>query len=50
MMNMRVRGGDEAFEKRVRFIGLALKFGMKLARDEEGVVLQFDHFHEFAIG
>ncbi len=43
-------GGHEAFEERVRRVGLALKLGVILAGEEPRVVAQFDEFHEFSIG
>jgi hypothetical protein len=42
-------GFDKAFEKRMRFIGLALKFRVILAREKIGVIAQFDQFGEGAI-
>src|SRR6266481_1189079 len=49
-MNPRVGGGNEAFEERMRLMGLAVEFGMELARDKERVFWQFDDFDQFAIG
>ena len=49
-MAVRVRGGDEALEQRMRLVRLALEFGMKLAGDEERMVRQFDDFHQLAVG
>ena len=43
-----VGGGDETFKQGVRFVRFALKFGVELARNEERVVLQFDHFDKLA--
>ena len=48
-MNMLVRGGDEAFEKRMRLVRLAQKFGVELAGDEKWMILEFDHLHELAV-
>src|SRR5438309_11601512 len=45
VVNMVVAGGDETFEQRVRLVGFALKFRVKLAGDEKRMVLQFDHFY-----
>src|SRR2546423_2745923 len=39
VMNVIVTGGDEAFEQRMRFVRLALKFRMKLAGNKEGMIL-----------
>src|SRR5262249_49445476 len=50
VMNILMRGRDEAFEERMRLVRLAQEFRMKLACEEIGMVVQFDHFHEFAIG
>ena len=41
--------GDEAFEERMRFVGFAVEFGMKLAGDKEWVLWQFDDLDEFAV-
>ena len=49
MMQVLMHGGDEPFEQGVGPVGLALKFGMELAGDVERVILDFDHFHEFAV-
>src|SRR5947208_9540088 len=50
LVNVRVGGADEAFEQRMRLVRFAAEFGMKLAGDEEGVVLQFDHLDQLAVG
>src|SRR6266853_629867 len=49
-MNPRVGGGNEAFEERMRLMGLAVEFWMELAGDEEWMLWQFDNFDQFAIG
>ena len=49
-MDVLVRGGDEAFEQRMRLVRLALKFRMELARHEKRMVFQFDDLDEFAVG
>src|SRR5258708_2869899 len=49
-MDTLMRGGDKAFEKWMRLVGFAVKFGMELAGDEEGVLCQFDNLDQFAIG
>src|SRR5437764_14431310 len=43
------RGLDKAPEQRMRFVWLALKFGMVLAGDEVRVIAQFDNFRERTI-
>ena len=48
-MNMVVGGGDETFKQGVWFVGFALKFGVELARNEERVIFQFDHFDQLAV-
>ena len=47
---MRVRGGDEALEQRVRLVRLAAELGMKLARDEERMLRQLDDLHQPPVG
>ena len=49
MMNERMRRGNEALEKRMRLVRLALKFGMELRGDEEWVRRDFDNLDQFAI-
>lgn len=49
VMDVIVTGRDEAFEERMRLVGLALEFRMKLARHEERMILQFDHFNQFSV-
>ena len=46
---MRVGGGNEALEERVRLVRFAQKFGVKLAGNEERMVRQFDDFHQLAV-
>src|SRR2546426_2614917 len=46
LVNMRVRGGDEALEQGVRLVRFAAKFGMKLRSDEEGMIRQFNHLDQ----
>ena len=48
-MNLLVRRRDETFEQRMRLVRLAQEFRMELARDEKRMVLQLDHFHQFAV-
>jgi hypothetical protein len=43
-------GGDEAFEQRMRLVGLALEFGVELAAEEEGMGRHFDEFDQFVVG
>ena len=50
MVNLRVGRGDEALEKRMRLVRLAVEFRVELARDEKRMVRQFDDFDEFAVG
>src|SRR5689334_6813951 len=50
VVNLVVRRGDEALEERMGLVRLALEFGMKLAGNEEGVVLQLDDLDELAVG
>ena len=50
VMDLLVRGGDEAFEERVRLVRFAQKFRVELAGNEKRVVLQLDDFHELAVG
>jgi len=40
---------DESFEKRVRFIRFALKFGMILATNEVGMITKLDQFCQCSI-
>ena len=49
MMNILMRGSDETLEKRMRLMGFAQKFGMKLTRKEERMVFQFDDFNQLSI-
>ena len=49
MVDVVVGGGDETFKQGVWLVGLALKLGMELARNEERVVFQFDHFDQLAV-
>src|SRR3989442_11955041 len=49
VMNMRVRGGDEALEQGVGLVRFAAKFGMKLRSDEEGMVRQFNHLDQVSV-
>ena len=48
-MDMRVRGGDEPAEQRMRLVRLAVEFGMKLARDKKRMVGQFDDLDQFSV-
>jgi hypothetical protein len=48
-MDVRVRGGDEAFEQRMRLVRLAQKFWMELARHKKWMIFQLDDFDEFAV-
>ena len=50
VVNVIMAGRDEAFEERMRPVGLALEFGMELAGEEKRVFFDLDHFHEFAVG
>jgi hypothetical protein len=50
LMQPRVRGGDEAFEKRMRLVRLAQKLRVKLAGDEKGMILEFNDFNQLAVG
>ena len=45
-----MRRGDEALEERMRRVGFALEFGVKLAGDEKRVGRKLDEFHQFSIG
>src|SRR5262245_600335 len=40
---------DKAFKHRMRLVWFTLKFGMELARNEEGMVGMLDDFHQFAV-
>ena len=42
--------GDEAAEERVRGVGLAEEFRMRLAGDVERMVPQLDHLNELPVG
>ena len=46
---MRQAGFDEAFEKRVRLVWLALKFRVILAGEKIGVIAQLDQLRERAV-
>ena len=48
-MDAGVTGSNETTKERMSRVGFAQKFGMELAGDEKRVVLQFDHFDQFAI-
>ena len=48
-MNELMRRRDKAFEQWVRLVRLAQKLRMKLARQKERVILQFDDFDQLAI-
>ena len=50
MVNGLVRGGDEAFEQRMRLVRLAHEFRVELARHKKGMVFQLDDFHQLAVG
>src|ERR1039458_9158558 len=50
VVNVRVRGGYETLEQRMRLVRLAQKLRVKLARNEKRMVLEFDDFHELAVG
>ena len=43
-------GLDEALEQGMGLVRFAAKFGMKLRSDEEGMVRQFNHLDQLAIG
>src|ERR1043166_9518870 len=49
MMDMSVRGGDESLEKGMRLVRFALELGMKLAGDEERMILEFDDLDQFSV-
>lgn len=49
LVHLLVRGGDEAFEERMRLVRLAQELGMKLARNKEGMTRQFDDLHQLPI-
>ena len=49
VVDVLVRGGDEALEQRMRLVRLAQKFRMELAGDEKRMVLQLDDFDQFAV-
>src|ERR1044071_6099990 len=50
VMDMGVGGADEPFEQGMGLVGFAAELGMKLAGDEERVVGNFNHLHQFAVG
>ena len=50
VVNVVVARRDEAAEKRVRAVRLAQKFRVELAGQIVGMLLEFDHFHELAVG
>src|ERR1017187_512131 len=45
-----VRGGDETLEERMRLGRVAQKLRGKLARNKKRMVLEFNDFHELAVG
>src|SRR2546425_7679307 len=49
-MEVIVAGGDETAEQRVRLVRLAEELGVKLAGQEEGMILQLDHLDQLAVG
>src|SRR5579859_1652658 len=49
LVDVRVGGGDEAFEQRMRLVRFAQKFRVELSGDEEWMVRQFDDFHELTV-
>src|SRR5664280_1098057 len=49
LVKPRVGCGDEPFEQRMRLVGFAVEFGMKLAGDVEGVVGKLDDLDQLAI-
>lgn len=48
-MRVGVGGSDETAKQRVWFVRLAMKLRMKLARDEERMIGQFDHLDQLPI-
>ena len=50
VVNVLVRGGDEALEQRMRLVRLAQELRMELARNEERVILQFDDLNKLVVG
>ena len=49
LVDVLMRGGDEAFEQRMRLVRLAQEFRMELAGQEERMARQFDDFHQLAV-
>jgi hypothetical protein len=49
-MNERVRRGNEALEKWVWLVRLALKFGVELGSDVKRMSRDFDYLHQLAVG
>ena len=47
---MLVRRRNESLEQRVWLMRLAVKFWMKLARDEKRMLRQLDDLNKFAVG
>jgi len=41
---------DKSFEKRMRLVRFALKFGVILTTNKVGVIAQLDQFSECAVG
>ena len=50
LRHMRQRGGDEAFEERMRGAGAGSELGMELAGDKPRVRAQLDDFGQRAVG
>jgi len=49
LVDVRMGGGDETLEERMRLVRLAQKFRVELAGNEERMVRQFDDFHQLAV-
>ena len=48
-MDESVGGRDKALEERMRPVWFALEFGVELAGDEKGMVLQFNNLDQLAV-
>ena len=49
-VSLLMRRSDESFEERMWLVWFAQNLWMKLAGNEERVVLKFDHLHQLAVG
>ncbi len=49
-VSVQMARGNESLEQRMRFVWLALKFGVELAGNKERMILQFDDLDQLSVG